>query len=97
MPPRHPRRDSGFVQSPSAHPIPGKLDCPSLPFPDSKSTTWEFFTDDDLGAQLSSMRVAQGVPRFTVPFTVPLFCGMSHISLQAGTISLYPFRRGFRP
>src|SRR5258708_5732021 len=26
--------------------IPGKLDYPSMPFPDSKSTTWEFITDD---------------------------------------------------
>jgi hypothetical protein len=25
---------------------PGKLDCPNPPLPDSKSTTWEFFTDD---------------------------------------------------
>jgi len=43
------RRGSGFVQSPSAHPIPGKLNCPSgAPFPDSKSTTWELFTNDGL-------------------------------------------------
>jgi hypothetical protein len=33
---------------PSAHPIPGKLNCANLPLPDSKSTTWEFFTDDYL-------------------------------------------------
>jgi hypothetical protein len=37
----------------------------------------------DLGAQLNSMRGAQGVPRFTVPFAVPLFCGMTHICLEA--------------
>ncbi|WP_210250768.1 hypothetical protein, partial [Bradyrhizobium hipponense] len=33
-------------ESPPAHPISGKLDCLSGQFPDSKSTTWEFFTDD---------------------------------------------------
>src|ERR1700730_12946888 len=48
-PPCPSRRGSGFVQSPSAHPIPGKLNCPSgAPFPDSKSTTWELFTNDGL-------------------------------------------------
>src|SRR5258705_7856209 len=47
-PPCPSRRGSGFVQSPSADPIPGKFDCPSAPIPDSKSMTWEFFTDDEL-------------------------------------------------
>ena len=35
---------SHWVESPSAHPIPGKLNWPVAPFPDSKSTIWEFFT-----------------------------------------------------
>jgi hypothetical protein len=38
-----------FLQGIPFHtPDSGKLDCASLPFPDSKPTTWEFFTDDKL-------------------------------------------------
>jgi hypothetical protein len=28
--------------------FPGKLSCRNAPFPDSKSMTWEFFTDDKI-------------------------------------------------
>ncbi len=35
-----------------------------------------------------------GVPRFTVPFTVPLFCGMTHICLRAGIKNGPPVRAG---
>jgi hypothetical protein len=33
-------------ESPSAEQFPGKLDFHNAPFLDSKSRTWEFFTDD---------------------------------------------------
>jgi hypothetical protein len=33
-------------ESPPAYPLPGKFDYLNQPFPDSKSTAWEFFTDD---------------------------------------------------
>jgi hypothetical protein len=36
-------------ESPSAKQFPGKLDFHNAPFLDSKSRTWEFFTDDDSG------------------------------------------------
>jgi hypothetical protein len=36
-------------ESPSAKQFPGKLDFHNAPFLDSKSRTWEFFTDDYLG------------------------------------------------
>jgi len=39
-------RDHRFVQSPSAEQFPGKLDFHNAPFLESKSRTWEFFTDD---------------------------------------------------
>src|SRR5450631_3577295 len=35
-------------ESPSAKQFPGKLDFHNAPFLDSKSRTWEFFTDDQL-------------------------------------------------
>jgi hypothetical protein len=35
-------------ESPSAKQFPGKLDFHNAPFLDSKSRTWEFFTDDAL-------------------------------------------------
>jgi hypothetical protein len=46
MPPRHPRRDSGFVQSRPNGLFPGNSSYGKMPFPDSKSTAWDFFTDD---------------------------------------------------
>jgi hypothetical protein len=33
-------------ESPFACLLSGKFDCLNAPFPDSKSMTWEFFTDD---------------------------------------------------
>jgi hypothetical protein len=53
-------------ESPSTYPLSGKLDCPSVPFPDSKSMTWEFFTDDQLlfafGPISTRRRIGAGWP-----------------------------------
>src|SRR3981081_1604173 len=35
-------------ESPFASPFSGKFDYVYIPFPDSKSMTWEFFTEDEL-------------------------------------------------
>jgi hypothetical protein len=47
------RRGSGFVQSLSASQVSGKFDYLNPPFPDSKSMTWEFLTDDTKSGDFS--------------------------------------------
>src|ERR1700732_3340641 len=47
-PPRHARRDSGFVQSPFEWPMSGKFDFHRSSVYDSESTVWAFFMDDQL-------------------------------------------------
>lgn len=53
-PPRRSRRGSGFVQSRSKSPISGKSGHRKTPFPVSKSTAWDFFTDNKIDVKRQS-------------------------------------------
>lgn len=48
-------RVSGFVQSRSKGRLSGKSSYGKMPFPDSKSTAWEFFTDHSRAAPCDGM------------------------------------------
>src|SRR6266446_2852425 len=67
-PPRHARRGSGFVQSRSKGPLSGKSSYSKMPFPDSKSTAWEFFTDDYLQATIK--RIAPPAAAYLFPISL---------------------------